>query len=152
MIADVEKTPQPWLWLETKIWFTQIHWVLNLTSCTFSFNIVLAKTWFWSERAHLEVEQDLSGFVLAQESPVSLLSTPDLGGLRLFLNTRSFHTTHSLSTSTNELWSTGGSVGLWYPLIFCRGFAVLKETKIGTPWFSAICTTLICLLSVGWVR
>ena len=49
----------------------------------------------WSEQA--QVVKDLSGFVLAQESPVSLLSTPDLGGLRLFLNTRSFQTTSSSS-------------------------------------------------------
>ena len=148
MIADVEKTPQPWLWLETKIWFTQIHWVLNLTSCTFLFNIVLAKNWFWSERAHLEVEQDLSGFVLAQESPVSLLSTPDLGGLRLFLNTRSFHTTHSSSTSTKELWSTEGSAGPYYiPWSSVDVLRSSKRPKLGPQWFSAICTTLICLLA-----
>ena len=71
--------------------FEPINGFLEICFCVCKISAPLL---IWSERGHtLRLWKIYQALFWRKESPVSLLSTPDLGGLRLvFSNTGSFHT------------------------------------------------------------
>ena len=71
--------------------FEPINGFLEICFCVCKISAPLL---IWSERGHtLRLWKIYQALFWRKESPVSLLSTPDLGGLRLvFSNTRSFNT------------------------------------------------------------
>ena len=71
--------------------FKPINGFLEISFCVCKISAPLL---IWSERGHtLRLWKIYQALFWRKESPVSLLSTPDLGGLRLvFSNTRSFNT------------------------------------------------------------
>ena len=165
--------------METKIWFTQINLVFNLTSFANTFLFINGTLILMRALTHLEVDFDFDfdmrfwffyfderahtpwgceRFIrLCFGARVSSFIAFNARFRRLeteFLNTRSFHTSQSSSTQTEELWSR--PILTLMPKIICQGFP-----QMGQNWYlSALVIfhhyvdqlALLCLLSVSWER